>query len=76
MSSDRATALRGDLALGDVLNGACRSGRLREGPFDLTPFNATAAYLTEHIPGYGFDPTMVGSDLALCPVDHAGNLTE
>jgi hypothetical protein len=43
------------------------------GPYDLTAFNAVGAYLTDQIPGYQFDPSLVGSDDA-CPVDAHGQL--
>lgn len=40
----------------------------------LNPFNAVGAFLTDHIPGYSFDPAVMqagGSDA--CPIDHHGN---
>jgi hypothetical protein len=42
----------------------------------LSPFNATGAFLTDHIPGYQFDPSLLaaeenGSDT--CPIDNHGN---
>ena len=43
-------------------------------PNALNPFNATGAYLTDHIPGFTFDPQVMlagGSDA--CPIDHFGN---
>ena len=36
-------------------------------------FNAVGAYLTNQIPGYQFDPSLVGSSEA-CPLDAHGNL--
>jgi hypothetical protein len=41
-------------------------------PYDLTAFNATGAYLTSLIPGYYFEPSLVGNDEA-CPLDAHGN---
>jgi hypothetical protein len=40
-------------------------------PYGLTAFNAVGAYLTDLIPGYSFDPALVGSDEA-CPIDAHG----
>jgi len=43
-------------------------------PNELNPFNATGAFLTDHIPGFSFDPAVMaagGSDA--CPIDHHGN---
>ena len=37
----------------------------------LNPYNATGAFLTDHIPGYQFDPAVVGQSDA-CPLDHHG----
>lgn len=45
------------------------------GPYGLNAFNATAAFLTEQIPGYAFDPSLVGEDDA-CPLDNHGNFKE
>jgi hypothetical protein len=36
-------------------------------------FNAVGAYLTDLIPGYVFDPSLVGTDDS-CPLDAHGNL--
>jgi hypothetical protein len=41
------------------------------GPYNLTAFNAVGAYLTDQIPGYQFDPSLVGNDDA-CPIDAYG----
>jgi hypothetical protein len=41
-------------------------------PFGLNAFNATGAFLTDQIPGYHFDPSLVGVDEA-CPIDNHGN---
>jgi len=44
------------------------------GPFGLSPFNATGAFLTDNIPGFDFDPASVGDDDSqTCPIDHFGN---
>jgi hypothetical protein len=45
------------------------------GPYGLTAFNAVGAYLTSLIPGYSFDPTLVGTSDA-CPLDAHGNLKQ
>jgi len=40
----------------------------------LTAFNATGAYLTDHVPGYSFDPTFAANDNSdTCPIDSHGN---
>lgn len=41
-------------------------------PYGLNAFNATGAYLTSRIPGFEFDPTLVGAENA-CPIDNHGN---
>jgi hypothetical protein len=41
------------------------------GPYGLTAFNAVGAYLTEQIPGYQFDPNLIGDEQA-CPIDAHG----
>ena len=41
------------------------------GPYGLTAFNAVGAYLTDQIPGYHFDPSLLGNDQA-CPIDAHG----
>jgi hypothetical protein len=41
------------------------------GPYGLTAFNAVGAYLTSLIPGYQFDPSLVGDETA-CPIDAFG----
>jgi hypothetical protein len=41
------------------------------GPFGLNAFNATGAYLTEQIPGYTFDPALIGVE-GSCPLNNAG----
>jgi hypothetical protein len=44
----------------------------------LNAFNATAAYLTDHIPGYTFDPTLRAAEAngtKTCPIDANGVLT-
>lgn len=44
------------------------------GPYDLTAFNAVGAYLTDLIPGYKFDSSLVTSadEDAACPLDAHG----
>jgi hypothetical protein len=40
----------------------------------LNAFNATGAWLTDHIPGYQYDPASLdGPDSETCPIDHHGN---
>ena len=41
-------------------------------PYGLNAFNATGAYLTSRIPGFQFDPSLVGNEEA-CPIDNHGN---
>ena len=41
------------------------------GPYGLNAFNATGAFLTDQIPCYKFDPSLVGKEEA-CPIDHHG----
>lgn len=41
------------------------------GPFGLTANNAVGAYLTSLVPGYYFDPSLVGDEEA-CPIDAFG----
>lgn len=41
-------------------------------PFGLNAFNATGAFLTGQIPGYHFDPALIGAENA-CPLDNHGN---
>jgi hypothetical protein len=51
-----------------------KSGQLTSGPFGLTPFNATGAFLTNNIPGFQFDPSFTQfDDSQTCPIDHFGN---
>jgi hypothetical protein len=53
---------------------AYKSGQLTSGPFGLTPFNATGAFLTDNIPGFDFDPSFVqDDDSQTCPIDSHGN---
>lgn len=42
------------------------------GGFVLNAFNATGAFLTDNIPGYHFDPSLMSASEA-CPIDHWGN---
>jgi hypothetical protein len=45
-----------------------------QSPNELNAFNATGAFLSDHIPGYQFDAEVMkagGSDA--CPIDHFGN---
>ncbi|MBX3058997.1 MAG: hypothetical protein KF770_21225 [Anaerolineae bacterium] len=41
-------------------------------PYGLNAFNATGAFLTGQIPGFHFDPALVGDENA-CPIDNHGN---
>ena len=41
-------------------------------PYGLNAYKATAAYLTSRIPGYQFNPKLVGDECA-CPIDSHGN---
>jgi hypothetical protein len=41
-------------------------------PYGLNAFNATGAFLTDQIPGFSFDPALVGKENA-CPIDNHGN---
>jgi hypothetical protein len=41
----------------------------------MNAFNATGAWLTDQIPGFTFDPAVVGGNESdTCPIDHFGNL--
>jgi hypothetical protein len=42
-------------------------------PYGLNAFNATGAALTNLIPGYVFDPDLIGAENA-CPIDNHGNV--
>jgi hypothetical protein len=43
-------------------------------PNALNAFNATGAFLTDHIPGYSYDPaSLLSDDSQTCPIDHFGN---
>lgn len=44
-------------------------------PYGLNAFNATGAFLTGQIPGYHFDPALIGNEMA-CPIDNHGNFKE
>jgi GH35 family endo-1,4-beta-xylanase len=70
------THLAADPTLAQTLRDApYKSGRLSSGPFGLKPFEATAAYLTENIPGYGFDLSLLANEGAgACPIDLFGSL--
>jgi len=40
----------------------------------LNAFNATGAYLTDHIPGFAYDPAKLhGNESDTCPIDHFGH---
>lgn len=41
-------------------------------PYGLNAFNATGAFLTDQIPGFNFDPDLIGNEEA-CPIDNHGN---
>ncbi|HRQ39307.1 MAG TPA: hypothetical protein PLD25_15475 [Chloroflexota bacterium] len=43
-----------------------------DAPYGLNAFNATGAFLTDQIPGYAFDPNLIGNEEA-CPIDNHGN---
>lgn len=43
------------------------------GPYGLNAFNAVGAFLTGQIPGFQFDPSLIGVETA-CPIDNHGNL--
>src|ERR1041385_7498288 len=66
------TAFGANPTLGTTLtDNAYKSGQLTSGPFGLTPFNATGAFLTDNIPGFDFDPSfMQFDDSQTCPIDH------
>jgi hypothetical protein len=70
-----ATALGADPTLWQTLDdNAYKSGQLKDAPFNLTPFNATGAFLTDNIPGYRFDVSFMTMDESdTCPIDHHGN---
>jgi hypothetical protein len=43
----------------------------------LNAFNATGAFLTDHIPGYAYDPSVLNQDESdTCPIDHHGNFKQ
>ena len=66
------TALNPDQTLLYIL--ANPPGGPASGPFGLTPFNATGAFLTDNIPGFDFDPSFISDDDSqTCPIDHFGN---
>ncbi len=68
-----ATASAADPSLITVLTtpGANTFGSA-DAPFGLNAFNATGAALTQMIPGFVFDPTLIGAENA-CPIDNHGN---
>jgi hypothetical protein len=45
------------------------------GPYGLNAFNATGAFLTDQIPGFHFDPDLIGAENA-CPIDNHGNFKQ
>jgi hypothetical protein len=61
---------------------AYKSGQLASGPFGLTPFNATGAFLTNNIPGFQFDYDLfvaaqnTGETTYMCPIDSHGNFKQ
>jgi len=69
------TSLGATVTLDNALNlVAYKSGTLTTGPYGLTPFNATGAFLTNNIPGYTFDVSFIhDDDSQTCPIDHFGN---
>jgi hypothetical protein len=43
----------------------------------LNAFNATGAFLSEPIPGYTRDPSILNQDASdTCPIDHSGNFKQ
>lgn len=59
-----------------VNNASTYSGKPLAGTlgFNLNAFNATGAFLTDHIPGFQFDwDVMQGGSSTACPIDHFGN---
>lgn len=50
-----------------------RDVEIEKGADKTAAFNAVGAYLTNLIPGYYFDPSLVGTSDA-CPLDAHGNL--
>jgi hypothetical protein len=45
-----------------------------QSPNALNAFNATGAFLTDHIPGFAYDPNLLTQDESnTCPIDHHGN---
>jgi hypothetical protein len=45
-----------------------------QSPNALNAFNATGAFLSDHIPGYTYDPALLSADESTsCPIDHFGN---
>jgi hypothetical protein len=49
-----------------------------DAPLGLNAYNATGAFLTSQIPGFVFDPSLIGSDTDddACPLDHSGHLKQ
>ena len=48
-----------------------------QGGVALNAFNATGAFLTDHIPGYAYDPSLLSQDDSnTCPIDHFGNFKQ
>jgi hypothetical protein len=46
----------------------------QQGGVALNAFNATGAYVTDHIPNYSYDPARLNGDESdTCPIDHFGN---
>ena len=73
-----ANALADDPTLLTVLTatgGTYKSGAAgAAAPFGLNAFNAAGAYLSDQIPGYHFDPALVGGNESdTCPIDNHGN---
>lgn len=67
------TASAANPTLNTVLTtpGANTFGAARD-PYGLNAFNATGAFLTDQIPGFHFDPALIGVEQA-CPIDNHGN---
>jgi hypothetical protein len=70
-----ATASSYDPTLWGVLTYTGQGGANHFGaagdPYGLNAYNATGAFLSDNIPGYTFDPSLVGDETA-CPIDAHG----
>jgi hypothetical protein len=66
------TPFAADPTLNTVLTNPQTYSGAPSGPLGLNAFNATGAFLTDQIPGFHFDPALVGNETA-CPIDNHGN---